>query len=131
MCKSIILANNYRGKMFMIVENFSLSKIIGDKKYVYLYRLLKEKVAIAYKNEVIQVQSYGIEVERQDILENKLVNVQRECIKNISPERYKVHNLLKLLYDNQVSPIHLVDVLGDYVDEYILDFDKQINYIAY
>ncbi len=117
--------------MFMIVENFSLSKIIGDKKYVYLYRLLKEKVAITYKNEVIQVQSYGIEVERQDILENKLVNVQRECIKNISPERYKVHNLLKLLYDNQVSPIHLVDVLGDYVDEYILDFDKQINYIAY
>ncbi|HBC96706.1 MAG TPA: hypothetical protein DC034_07940 [Clostridium sp.] len=115
----------------MIVENFSFNKIVGDKKYAYFYRMLKKSISIPCRNEFIQVQSYGIEVERQDILNNKLVNVERECIENISPERYKVHKLLKLLYDHQVSPIHLVDVIGDYVDEYILDFDKQINYIAY
>ncbi|MEY7999197.1 DUF6514 family protein [Clostridium sp. Mt-5] len=116
----------------MIVENFSFSEIVEKMKYVYFYRLLKEKMAITYENEIIEVQSYGIEVERQDISEGKLVNVQRDCVRSISPERYKVHNLLKLLYDNKVSPIHLVDVIGDYVDEYILDFDKQTNnYIAY
>ncbi|MCI1944536.1 DUF6514 family protein [Clostridium luticellarii] len=115
----------------MIVENLSFNKIVRNMKYLYFYRLLKEKVSVPYQNEVVKVQSYGIEVERQDVMDGKLVNVQRECIKSISPERYKVHNLLKLLYDNQVSPIHLVDVIGDYVDEYILDFDKQVSYIAY
>ncbi|PRR86359.1 DUF6514 family protein [Clostridium luticellarii] len=115
----------------MIVENLSFNKIVRNMKYLYFYRLLKEKVSVPYQNEVVKVQSYGIEVERHDVMDGKLVNVQRECIKSISPERYKVHNLLKLLYDNQVSPIHLVDVIGDYVDEYILDFDKQVSYIAY
>ena len=43
-------------------------------------------------------QAFGIEAERQDLL-------------------------LSLIHDNQVSPIHLVDILGEYVDEYVSDFN--------
>lgn len=74
-------------------------------------------------SEVIEIQSYGIELERQDFVDGQLTGIERNVIRSISPDRHKVHNLLKLLYDNEVSPIHLVDVLGEKVDEYIIDFD--------
>lgn len=115
----------------MVVENFISNQIVGDVKYIYFYRLLKEKTIIVYEKNSIEVQCYGIEVERQDILNGKLVNVQRDCIKSISPYRHKVHNLIELLYENRVSPVHLIDIAGDYVDKCILDFEKEIKHIAY
>ncbi|MDF2675395.1 MAG: Uncharacterized protein K0R09_3667, partial [Clostridiales bacterium] len=35
--------------------------------------------------------------------------------------------LLKMLYENIVSPLHLLDILGEYVDEYIIDFDSALK----
>ncbi|EDK35576.1 DUF6514 family protein [Clostridium kluyveri] len=114
----------------MVVENFISTEVVENTKYVYFYRLLKGKTVITYEKESIEVQSYGIEVERQDILNEELVNVQRDCIEHISPYRHKVHNLIRLLYENKVSPLHLIDIAGDYVDRYILDFEREVKYIA-
>lgn len=96
-------------------------------KYGYYYRMIRSEIKITNEEETMEVQAYGIEIERQDTVNNIVVNVERDCIKNISPHRHKVHNLLKMLYDNTVSPCHLVDILGDYVDEYSLDFDEALN----
>ena len=115
----------------MVVENLIRTESRNNIKYVYFYRLLKGSVNITYGKDTIEVQSYGIEIERQDMVEENLVNIERDCVNNISPERHKVHNLLKLLYDNNISPIHLIDVLGDYIDEYIIDFDKRMKDAAY
>ena len=115
----------------MVVENLIRTENRENVRNVYLYRLLKNNINITYGKDTIEVQSYGIEIERQDVIDGKLVNIERDSVNSISPERYKVHNLLKLLYDNAVSPIHLIDVLGDYIDEYIIDFDKEVKYIAY
>lgn len=93
----------------------------------YYYRMVRNEIKLVNEEESMEVQAYGIEIERQDTVNNMVVNVERDCIKNISPHRHKVHNLLKMLYDNTVSPYHLVDVLGDYVDEYSLDFDEALK----
>ncbi len=119
------------GNGTMVVENLIRTESRENMRNVYLYRLLKNNINITYGKDTIEVQSYGIEIERQDVIDGKLVNIERDSVNSISPERYKVHNLLKLLYDNAVSPIHLIDVLGDYIDEYIIDFDKEVKYIAY
>lgn len=115
----------------MVVENLVRTNGTDKVKYNYFYRLLKSKISIRYETDTIEVQSYGIEIERQDLVDGKLINIERDCVKSISTQRHKVHNLLKLLYDNSVSPIHLIEVLGEYIDEYIVDFDKEIKYIAY
>lgn len=115
----------------MVVENLIRTESVDEIKCNYYYRLIKGKILITYETNTVEVQSYGIEIERQDLQDGKLINIERDCVKNISPERHKVHNLLKLLYDNLVSPIHLIDVLGEYIDEYIVDFDKEIKYMAY
>lgn len=115
----------------MVVENLVRTEDVEKIKYNYFYRLLKGTISISCEKDTVEMQSYGIEVERQDMLDGKVINIERDSVKNISPDRHKVHNLLKLLYDNSVSPIHLIDILGDYIDEYIVDFDKEITCIAY
>lgn len=115
----------------MVVEDLTRTEFDDGVKRLYFYRLIKNKINITFNKDVISLQSYGIEVERQDILDNKLTDICRNCVKDISPDRHKVHNLIRLLYDKRVSPIHLVDVIGGYVDKYIGDFDIQIKSMAY
>ncbi|NMM62254.1 hypothetical protein HBE96_06050 [Clostridium sp. P21] len=115
----------------MVVENLARTQKTEKVRYDYFYRLLKNEISITYGTDTVKLQSYGIEVERQDFVDNKLMNIERDSVKSISTQRYKVHNLLKMLYDNLVSPIHLIEVLGENIDEYIVDFDKEIKYIAY
>lgn len=81
----------------------------------YIYSIVKG----TYNAE----EAYGIEVERQDVKNGQTVNINKDNIKLISNNRDKVYDLLKLLYKNQVSPIHLIEILGEYVDEYIYDFN--------
>jgi hypothetical protein len=114
----------------MIVESMVRNEINEDMKHNYFYRLTKNNISLSINGEKMDVQSYGIEIERQDILNNSIVNIERDGVKSISPHRHKVHSLLKLLFDNCVSPVHLIDVLGDYVDEYIVDFDEALKEIA-
>jgi hypothetical protein len=114
----------------IVIESMSRNTIIDDVTYIYFYRIIKGQVTLPIGGEKIVVQSYGIEIERQDVKDGNVVNIERDSINSISPQRHKVHNLLKLLYDNTVSPIHLIDVLGEYVDEYIIDFDKDMKEIV-
>lgn len=102
-----------------IVDNLDISVKREEVESKYIYRLTKSD----YKGS----QAYGIEVERQDLKDGQAVNIERDSIKLISNDRYKVNGLLRLLYKNQVSPIHLVEILGEYVDVYINDFTEIIN----
>ena len=114
----------------IIIENLSKKVVDGDVKHNYFYRLVKGEISVLSYDEPTDVQAYGIEVERQDIIDDMVVCIERDCVESISPQRYKVKNLIKMLYDNTVSPIHMVDVLGDYIDEYIVDFDEVLKNIA-
>lgn len=114
----------------LVVENMVRSEVSGDIRYNYSYRMTKDKVNLSVDKDSIEVQSYGIEIERQDISNGIIVNIERDYVKSISPHRHKVHNLLKMLYDNTVSPIHLIDILGDYIDEYIVDYDEALKEIS-
>ncbi|MNI91836.1 hypothetical protein D3C76_1826070 [compost metagenome] len=57
-----------------------------------------------------------------DFNDENLINIERECINKISPVYNKVENMVDLLYKYRVSPIHLVDVLGETIDECVMDF---------
>lgn len=114
----------------MIVESMIRNELCEGMKRNYFYRLTKDKVSLAIGEEQMEVQAYGIEIERQDIVNGSIVNIERESVKSISPHRHKVHNLLKMLCDSCVSPVHLIDVLGEYIDEYIVDFDEALKEIS-
>lgn len=114
----------------MIVESMIRNEVCEGIKRNYFYRLTRDTISLVLGGDVMEVQSYGIEIERQDIVNGSIVNIERDFVKSISPHRHKVHNLLKLLYDNCVSPIHLVEILGEYIDDYIVDFDEALKEIS-
>ncbi|MGK0466796.1 MAG: hypothetical protein ACJAX4_002086 [Clostridium sp.] len=118
------------GSFMIIIENMSKKLTENDVKHNYFYRMVKSQMSISMYGELTHVQAYGIEVERQDIVNDTVVFIERDCVENISPQRHKVKNLLKMLYDNNVSPIHMIDILGDYIDEYIVDFDEMLKNIG-
>ena len=98
-----------------IVESLHSDMKVDDKECKYSFRMFKENF--------LDGQAFGIEVERQDFMEGNVVKIERDFISKISNNEEKVKDLLKLLCNYQVSPIHLVDILGEYVDNYVSDFN--------
>lgn len=100
--------------MIILKNEKVVEKVQDNSRYEYAYRLVKTN----YRNII----AYGIEVERMDFNDENLVNIERECINKISPIYNKVENMVELLYKCKVSPIHLVDVLGEAIDNCVMDF---------
>lgn len=102
-----------------VVEEYTCINKDTNTEYRYAYRLIRK--------DYNSMSAYGIEVERKDYVNLINVNLEREKIELISLQRHKVKQLLMKLYNNQVSPIHLIDVIGSYVDEYTYEFDINIS----
>lgn len=98
-----------------IVESIDSNVKTDNKESKYSFRMFKESF--------FSGQAFGIEVERQDLIEGNIIKIERDSISKISNNEEKVRDLLKLLFNYKVSPIHLVDILGDYVDSYVSDFN--------
>ena len=98
-----------------IVNSLYKSSKNDNKESIYSYRRISENF--------LEGQAFGIEVERQDLIEGNVVKIERNLIRRISNKEDKVKNLLNLVHNYQVSPIHLVDILGEYVDNYVSDFN--------
>ena len=89
----------------MVLEKLIITRSIDDIEMKYTYSLTKESLN--------NVQAYGIKVDRVE-----------DGVKYISTQRHKVKGLLNLLYKNEVSPIHLIDIIGEYVDKWVEDFEE-------
>lgn len=107
-----------------ILENLIFTKEEDNIRYTYCYRLTSDDFNLEIEDKLYQLTTYGIEVERQDILCGNVENIERDQISNISPYRHKVKGLLNMIYKNNVSPLHLVEVLGHLVDECSYDFQQ-------
>lgn len=97
-----------------IVQNLNIVRNYDNLRHDYQYRIIETKY-----NEV---NTYGIEIERKDFNNYVLINIERNSIEKISYYLEKVRELLSILYKNEVSPIHLVDIIGEKVDEYVSEF---------
>lgn len=106
-----------------IIEALSLVIENKGKKINYLYRLTECESNFG--------QAFGIELERQDIKDGILINIERDSIDVISNKKDKVRTILELLYKNNVSPIHLIDVIGSYVDDCVGDFNNKETLVEY
>lgn len=111
----------------VVVETLTRTEEIGKLTYLYKYNLTEGYILMEVNGEKQSVKSYGIEVERLEIRNGKPVKIKSEIIENISPQRKKVYKLLEMLHQHCVSPVHLVDVIGEYVDESVGDFDLKLE----
>ncbi|MBY6971130.1 DUF6514 family protein [Clostridium botulinum] len=96
-----------------IIEEYT--SIDTENNFEYKYRLTKS----LYKG----ITAYGIEVQSQNSNTTKAFN-EKDSVKLISINRHNVKALLTKLNDNRVSPLHLIDIIGEYVDEHVCEFDN-------
>lgn len=96
-----------------------LTSVLEQEKirYEYSYKIIETKIS--------EHSLFGIEVERVDYINGKMINIERERIDKISNELVKVEALHKLASSNLVSPIHLIDILGEYADRYIEEMKEE------
>ena len=100
----------------MLLESLEFRKEINGMDTRYLYKIIESD----YRGNA----TYGISVSREYIKNNEVIDEYEENIKFVSPIKDKVKELLEMLYRGQVSPIHLIDIAGDYVDNCVDDFCK-------
>ena len=96
--------------------NKTLSKMvnINEREVKYIYRMTEKNI----RNR----QAFGIEIERQDFEEGEVVNLERDIVDIVASNQRKAEDILMLLFNNLVSPIHLVDIVGEYADLCVNDF---------
>lgn len=90
--------------------NKTLNKIVNidEKEVRYIYRMTEKMI----KNR----QAFGIEIEKQDFNDGEVINLERDHVSLVASEEKKANDILVLLFNNLVSPIHLVDIVGEYSD---------------
>ena len=81
---------------------------VDEREIKYIYRLIEKSI----KNK----QVFGIEIERQDFKFGEVINLERDYIAIVWNEEKKANDILLKLFNNLVSPIHLIDVVGEYSD---------------
>ncbi|WP_010294759.1 DUF6514 family protein [Clostridium senegalense] len=111
----------------VIVESLKNVVEIDNVKYEYVYKLLESDYNFKNNEKCNSLKAYGIEVERKDTVKGQVVSNYKDFVRYISPKKEKVTEIIELLNNNIVSPIHLIDVIGEYVDEYVNDFDEAIK----
>ena len=94
----------------------TLSKLVSfdDRESKYIYRIVE--------NSIRNRQAFGIEIERQDFEEGEVINLERDIVDIVASNQRKAEDILMLLFNNLVSPIHLVDIVGEYADLCVNDF---------
>ena len=98
-----------------IIEEYKSINKQKNIEFRYYYRLINM--------DFHGIKAYGIEVERKDYVGSKNINLERDKIDIISSEKEDVKKMLIKIWNNQLSPIHLVDVLGTYVDDNACKFN--------
>jgi len=108
----------------------SIEEWQNDRQAIYRYKLLECEKEIEISNQYAILPCYGIEIIREDLVGGCVYSVERDSIECMTTYKYKAAQLLKRLYDNCASPVHLIDIAGPIADEWVSDFDDQLNSIA-
>lgn len=88
----------------LVVENLKKNINTEEINYKYFYRLIKTSFEF--------VDFFGVEIERQDFKEGNLIKIEREKVDYLSTEKKVALDWLYKLYENEASPIHLIDIVG-------------------
>lgn len=112
--------------MYQMMEVCNCKTTLDDQKeFLYRYFLVESKKDMLMENKYVSVPSYGIHAVREELLGGKITSIYNDTVESVSPDKSKVMGLIQYLRDNEVSPIHLVDITGEMIDEWITDYDLE------
>lgn len=102
-----------------ILEEYSMVRENQGIESKYFYRIIK--------SQYCGFPAYGVEIERNDYRGLTKIKEEKDSIELVSTQRHKVKQIVMNLCNYEVSPIHLVDILGEFVDEHAHEFDMALS----
>ncbi|WP_346930201.1 DUF6514 family protein [Clostridium sp.] len=114
----------------MIIETLKSNMECEENTIEYTYNLIQSELEIHMDGERRVIDVYGVEIESEVKNKGKHVKQYKEHVQCITPNKYKGSELLGLLKNNVVSPIHLIDIIEEYIETYYADFDEVVQAIA-
>ena len=101
-----------------------------ENVFVYKYFLIECKKDICRGNDRVAIMAYGIEAVCEKHVNDRVVDVCTDKIEIISPYKEKILELIEFLRSHEVSPVHLIDIVGAFADEGVEDFDREADILA-
>lgn len=108
----------------MVIETIKCNVEYEQNNMEYTYNLTQSELEIHMREEKRTINAYGVEVESKVKDKNNDVYEYKEEVKYITPYRCKGSEFLSFLRNNRVSPIHLLEITEEYIEEYYRDFDE-------
>ncbi len=99
--------NTFFGSIFIEKEKLKEAGIINPIKLEY-YKIINEDEFVKEKNK-----KYGIEIVKTEYIGNDM-KVENKMIKYLSNNEQKIDEILKILKENEVTPIAVQDVICDF-----------------
>lgn len=109
--------------MYKKNEVASCKTRIDDKECIYKYYVIETSKNIFLDEKNVSVSCYGIDVVSEVYKNGSICFSFEDSIEYLTPFLDKVLKLIEYLKDNGVSPVHLIDIAGEYADEWVSDFD--------
>ncbi|SKA87951.1 hypothetical protein SAMN05443428_10885 [Caloramator quimbayensis] len=102
------------------------TRLDDDKECIYKYYVIETNKEMDVDGKKLSVSCYGIDVISELYEKGKLCSSFEDSINYLTPFLGKVLKLIDYLKDNGVSPLHLIDIAGEYADEWVGDFDIEV-----
>ena len=114
----------------MVVETLKCNEVCGENHVEYTYKLIQRELSMDIEGGRRVIEAYGIEVESKIKDNNGSGQVFKDEVQYITPYKNKGHEFLNMLKNNSVSPIHLIDIVEEHIEEYYMDFNDIAEAIA-
>lgn len=93
----------------MVSEKVVIVKYSDGSERSYTY-------SVTEQNEG-NINEYGIVITKEESFNGQVVDTIKSEVKSISSNQERITKILNLLSKNEVSPIHLIDVVTDYIED--------------
>lgn len=114
----------------MIIDTINCRIKCDDGELEYIYNLTERKLSLEVEGKEEEIITYGVEAQSYLVKENKKVLVFRDAIDVLTPYKHKAKEFINILKKNEVSPVHLLDIAEEIIEEYYLDFEKVVQAIS-
>lgn len=103
-----------KGDGVMVIEKKVTTKYIDGIERIYIYKVTQQK-----QDSILE---YGVKATREDVSKGESVTIVESEVKYISLKKEVVMGIVDILCRNEASPIHLKEIVCDYVDTDSINF---------
>lgn len=99
----------------------------GEREFEYVYKLTENNLSVNGDCGCKTLVVYGVEIQSYEKNNDEFNLLGSEAVRYLSPSKTRVKDFVEMLKSNTVSPVHLLDITEEVIEDFYNDFDKVYN----